>query len=216
MAADEPGGLRERKRRRTRAAISAAAIELFLARGYDAVSTVEIAAAAEVSKRTLFKYFPAKDDLVFHRIADHENENAEVVRARPDGCSPLEALRRHFIAGLDRHDPVTGLTDDPQVLSLARMIATTPALAHALHRWLARGEDALAAALLETTAVGDELDARLIAAQITATQRCLATHITQLLLDGRPLERAHRDARAAAERAFRRLGAGLDAQFARG
>ena len=49
----EPG-LRERKKARTHHAISEAAIALFLQRGYDAVSVSEIAAAAEVSKRTLF------------------------------------------------------------------------------------------------------------------------------------------------------------------
>ena len=83
----EPG-LRERKKARTHQAISEAAIALFLARGYDAVSVAEIAEAAEVSKRTLFAYFPSKDELVLHRFADHQDEAARVVRDRPAGTDP--------------------------------------------------------------------------------------------------------------------------------
>ena len=91
----EPG-LRERKKARTHHAISEAAIALFLQRGYDAVSVSEIAAAAEVSKRTLFSYFPSKDELVLHRFADHQDEAARVVRGRPPGVSPLDALLLPF------------------------------------------------------------------------------------------------------------------------
>ena len=89
-------GLRDRKKARTRDAISGAAIALFLQRGYDAVSIAEIAAAAEVSRRTLFAYFPTKDDLVLHRFADHEDEAARVVRAREPDVAPLDALHRHL------------------------------------------------------------------------------------------------------------------------
>ncbi|MBF8189856.1 helix-turn-helix transcriptional regulator, partial [Nonomuraea sp. K274] len=71
-------GLRELQRRRVHEAISAAAVSLFLERGFDAVPVTEIAAAAGVSKPTLFKYFPAKEDLVLHRIADHQEESARV------------------------------------------------------------------------------------------------------------------------------------------
>ncbi|GAA3037889.1 hypothetical protein GCM10017559_77310 [Streptosporangium longisporum] len=73
-------GLRERKRRQVRETISATAVSLFLERGFDEVSVAEVAAAAEVSKPTLFKYFPTKEDLVLHRISDHQGEAARVVR----------------------------------------------------------------------------------------------------------------------------------------
>lgn len=81
----EPAGLRERKKQRTREAIAAAAIALFLERGFDQVSVADVAAAAEVSKRTLFKYFPSKEDLVVQRFADHQDESARHVRAREPG-----------------------------------------------------------------------------------------------------------------------------------
>src|SRR6266568_4122887 len=106
---NEPTGLRERKKRRTHEAISNAAIELFLRHGYDQVSIAQIAEAAEVSRRTLFAYFPAKEDLVLHRIEDHRTESARVVRAHPR--APLSALRAYFLDGLDRRDPITGLCD---------------------------------------------------------------------------------------------------------
>lgn len=71
-------GLRERKRQRMFRTLSDIAVELFLEKGFDAVSVAEVAAAAEVSKPTLFRYFPAKEDLVLHRIADHEDRKSVV------------------------------------------------------------------------------------------------------------------------------------------
>lgn len=95
-------GLRERKKRQTYRAISEAAIALFLEKGFDAVSVAEVA-AADVSKPTLFRYFPAKEDLALHRFADHEDEAARVVTAaRAEGVPPLDALHRHFLDGLER------------------------------------------------------------------------------------------------------------------
>ena len=86
-------GLRERKKERTRRAISEAAIELFLRRGYDAVPVSEIAEAAEVSKRTLFAYFPTKDELVLHRFADHEDESAAGVEDAQEGLAAFNEKR---------------------------------------------------------------------------------------------------------------------------
>src|SRR4051794_24040779 len=58
-------GLRERKKAATRQAISDVATRLFEARGFEAVTVAEIAAAANVSAKTVFNYFPAKEDLFF-------------------------------------------------------------------------------------------------------------------------------------------------------
>lgn len=200
-------GLRERKKQRTHDAISAAAISLFLERGYDAVSVADVAEAAEVSKPTLFKYFPSKEDLVLHRIADHKGEAARVVRERRPGESPLAALRRHFLDGLDRRDPVTGLNDHEQVLAYHRMVFTTPSLAARVASYTEAEEAELAGAL------GGGITARLAAGQIIAVQRILARENWRRLIEGVPAARLHADAVAAANAAFDLLERGLGDHF---
>ena len=201
----EPAGLRARKRERTRDAIADAAISLFLARGFDHVPVADIAARAEVSKPTLFRYFPAKEDLVLHRIADHNGEAARVVRARPPGVSPLAALHRHFLAGLDRRDPVTGLNDHPEVLAFHEMVFTTPSLAGRLNQYTLDDEEALAAAL------GGDITARLLAAQVLVTRRVLARANWQKLMAGRTAVDVRSEAVADADRAFALLRDGTGA-----
>lgn len=193
-------GLRERKKQRTIQLLSDTAVGLFLEKGFDAVSVAEVAAAAEVSKPTLFRYFPAKEDLVLHRIADHEGEAARVAGQGP---TPLEALRRHFLAGLERDDPVTGLSDRPDVLAFHALLYGTPALVARLHSHLERSEAALADAL------GGDLEARLAAGQIIAVQRVLAQENWRRIAAGERAADVRRDAVAAAERAFGTLAAGL-------
>ncbi|MQY38200.1 hypothetical protein SRB17_62100 [Streptomyces sp. RB17] len=193
-------GLRERKKRRMYQDVSDIAVRLFLERGFDAVSVAEVAAAAGISKPTLFRYFPAKEDLVLHRIADHEAEAARVVAGAAD---PVDALRRHFLAGLERRDPVTGLNDHPQVLAFHTLLYGTPALVARAHTHLERSEAALAEAL------GGGLDARLAAGQIIAVQRILAQENWRRVAAGERVEEVAPDAVRAAELAFRRLGEGL-------
>ncbi|MEV5874073.1 TetR family transcriptional regulator [Streptomyces sp. NPDC052101] len=193
-------GLRERKKQRMYQDVSDIAVRLFLERGFDAVSVAEVAAAAGISKPTLFRYFPAKEDLVLHRIADHEAEAARVVEGAAD---PVDALRRHFLAGLDRRDPVTGLNDHPQVLAFHTLLYGTPSLVARAYGHLERSEAALAEAL------GGGLDARLAAGQIIAVQRILAQENWRRIAAGEPVAEVAPDAVRAAERAFRRLAEGL-------
>ncbi|MFC4947442.1 TetR/AcrR family transcriptional regulator [Pseudonocardia sp. GCM10023141] len=204
----EPG-LRERKKERTRQSIADAAIAMFLARGFDAVSTADVAAAVEVSKPTLFRYFPTKEDLVVHRFADHLDEPARVVRERAAGETPLAALLRHFRAGLDAHDPVTGLCDDPEVLAFHRLVFETPGLTARLAEIDARGTAALAEALARAVSVdASTLRPRLLAAQVLAVWRVLARANWAVLAAGSTAAAAHREAVAAAADAFGLLGAG--------
>ncbi|MFJ4523225.1 TetR family transcriptional regulator [Streptomyces sp. NPDC088810] len=193
-------GLRERKKQRMYQDVSDTAVRLFLERGFDAVSVAEVAAAAGISKPTLFRYFPAKEDLVLHRIADHETEAARVAAGAAD---PVDALRRNFLAGLDRRDPVTGLNDHPQVLAFHRLLYGTPALVARAYAHVERSEAALAEAL------GGGLEARLAAGQIIAVQRILAQENWRRIAAGEPVETVAPEAVRAAERAFRRLAEGL-------
>ncbi|MFF5372087.1 TetR family transcriptional regulator [Streptomyces sp. NPDC013187] len=200
-------GLRERKKQRMYETVSDIAVRLFLEKGFDAVSVAEVAAAAEISKPTLFRYFPAKEDLVLYRIADHEGEAARVVAEA--GSAPVEALRRHFVDGLERGDPVTGLNDHPDVLAFHALLYGTPSLVARAHAHQERSEAALADVL------GGDLDARLAAGQIMAVLRVLALENWRRIAAGERVADVRPDAVAAAERAFGRLAAGLPSHLSR-
>jgi AcrR family transcriptional regulator len=207
---DGQAGLRERKKLRTRQVISDVAIRLFLARGFDAVSVADIAAAAEVSKPTLFRYFPSKEDLVIDRIADHREESARVVRSRRDGEPPLAALHRHQRELLAARDPITGLCDHPDTLALRRMIYGVPSLATHLIAFSARSGEALAEALAELDPPGtDPLTARLAAVQITDVIEVLAEDNGRHLAAGGAVDDRYPAAVAAADHAFGLLAGGL-------
>ncbi|MEE1810253.1 TetR/AcrR family transcriptional regulator [Streptomyces sp. BE133] len=202
-AAHAPMSLRERKKQLTYQAVSDAAIAMFLERGFDKVSVAEVAAAADISKPTLFRYFPTKEDLALHRFADHEDEAARVVAARADTESPLDALRRHFLDGLERRDPVTGLCDAPQVLAFMRLLYGTPSLVARMYAYQVRSEAALARAL------GDRVRDRLAAGQIIAVQRILGLENWRRIDAGESADQAYGGAVEAAELAFAQLRSGL-------
>jgi len=84
-------GLRERKKARTRADLQRHALRLFRANGYAATTVDEIAAAAEVSRATFFRYFPSKEDLVRYDDVDPVMEAA--FAAQPVGTPLFVALR---------------------------------------------------------------------------------------------------------------------------
>jgi len=195
----EQTGLRARKKARTHDAIADAAISLFLTHGFDQVSVTDVAAAAEVSKPTLFRYFPTKEDLVLHRFADHKGEAARVVRDREPGVPAMTALHRHFVDGLDRYDPVTGLNDHPGVVAFHRLVFGTPSLAGRLTQYVLEDEEALAGAL------GPGIEARLRAAQVLAVQRVLARTNCQKIADGRTARDVHPEAVADADLAYAQL-----------
>nr|WP_202449696.1 TetR/AcrR family transcriptional regulator [Streptomyces sp. SID4917] len=205
---DGKPGLRERKKQRTHTAISEAAIALFLEHGFNQVSVAQVAEAAEVSKRTLFAYFPAKEDLVVHRLADHETEAARVVRARPDRTAPLTALREHFLNGLRERDPITGLNDRPEVRAFHRMILDAPALVTRMERFKTTAERTLAEALRDTADI-PEPTARLAAVQLVAVRWALAQDNAERLAYGESADERYAGAVSDAEHAFALLEHGL-------
>ncbi|MEV0278708.1 TetR family transcriptional regulator [Streptomyces sp. NPDC050610] len=209
----EETGLRERKKQRTRRALSETAIELFLKRGFDQVSVADVAAAAEVSKPTLFRYFPTKEDLVLHRFADHQGESARVVRDRAPGQPPLAALRAHFHARLDAHDPITGLTGDQRVRAFIDMVYRTPGLAARVIRYGDRDQAELADQLLAAAPEAGGLTARLAAAQIIMVHQHLAHENWGKLNAGRGMDETLTEAHADAERAYDLLDAGLGPHY---
>src|SRR5690606_42138107 len=92
------------------------ALDLFEERGFESVSVAEIAEAAEVSKATVFNYFPAKEDLVLAGAEGHLDEAARIVRNRAARQTPHVALRPHHLEMLRDREPLAGLSDRRGVL----------------------------------------------------------------------------------------------------
>ena len=84
-------GLRERKKARTRAAIRQHALRLFSEQGYQATTVEQIAAAAEVSPSTFFRYFPTKEDVVLRD--DLDTRMLEAFAKQPPDLAPVQAIR---------------------------------------------------------------------------------------------------------------------------
>ena len=83
--------LRERKKARTRASIREHALRLFREQGYQATTVEQIAAAAEVSPSTFFRYFPTKEDVVLQD--DMDVRMVEKFAAQPPELAPIPAMR---------------------------------------------------------------------------------------------------------------------------
>jgi AcrR family transcriptional regulator len=93
----EPG-LRERKKQRTRETIARAAHELFAERGYHATTLPDIAEAADVSTRTIFSYFPSKEDILFSDFPLMKEALAQALAERPEGEDALETVRQFILS----------------------------------------------------------------------------------------------------------------------
>ncbi|MFD3326742.1 TetR/AcrR family transcriptional regulator [Streptomyces sp. NPDC058701] len=201
-------GLRENKKLRTRRQLAATALELFLERGFDAVSVADVAAAAEVSKPTLFRYFPSKEDLVLDRFADRQDEAARIVRDRAPGRSPVSALHEHFVAALGERDPITGLCDHPDVLAFQKLVYSTAGLEARLAHYSAR-EVELLTDVLEAESV-PPLAARLAALNLVTARQELGRANYRRIGAGKSADEAHPEAVAEAHQAFGMLAGGLE------
>ncbi|OLT10074.1 hypothetical protein BJF79_04930 [Actinomadura sp. CNU-125] len=111
-----------------RAELAELALGLFVERGYEETKVEDVAAAAGLSKRSFFRYFPSKEDVVFGDVEDLADEIAGAVRARPADEPPWTVLRTVLGEWEERiHDAQR----DPAVL---RLIEATPALRARLHQ----------------------------------------------------------------------------------
>jgi AcrR family transcriptional regulator len=144
-------GRRERKKAATRASIVEAAHELFLERGFDAVSVREIADRADVSPTTVFAHFPQKEALAFGDEDERHERLVAAIDGRPPGTSISAALKAHYLA------EITALGSEPQRQLLALM-EQTPALVEYAERMWFRHEDALIAAITEEFGLAEPSD----------------------------------------------------------
>ncbi|MFD4632287.1 TetR/AcrR family transcriptional regulator [Streptomyces sp. NPDC058284] len=205
--AEEALGLRERKKRQTAMRIWRSALTLFLERGYDKVSVAEIAAAADVSKMTVFNYFGTKEDVLLGPMEDHVSDAADAVREREPGESAVSALRRQFLAKVAERDPSIGLSDDVRLVQMRQLITDTPTLARRTLFFQMRGIELLAEVLTEET--GDRLLAGVAAHQLVAARDAVILENHRRLLAGDRAEDIAVDCAALAERAFDLVEKGL-------
>ena len=117
-------GLRERKKRQTREAIAQAAMVLFVEHGFDAVTVADVARAADVSEKTVFNYFPAKEDLVLVVGEERRAALIEAIRTRPAGTSivePFRAATLEFVERVER-DSVESIVAVPRLVAGSRAL----------------------------------------------------------------------------------------------
>jgi AcrR family transcriptional regulator len=129
MAVGAVTGLRERKKQETRERILARARELFDERGFAETTIPEIAAAADVSPRTVSSYFPQKEELVFPDKDEMLSALSRALDDRPADEMATDALRRWLIDNFacddheDRHDWARALIDgDPDLRAYERVL----------------------------------------------------------------------------------------------
>jgi AcrR family transcriptional regulator len=101
------GGLRERKKAKTREAIQSHALDLFRRQGYDATTVDQIIDAADVSESTFYRYFPTKAAVALDD--GYDPLLVEAFRAQPLDLTSLEAIRAAF------HDVFSELTSEERL-----------------------------------------------------------------------------------------------------
>ena len=112
MAIDTPSAptgpdLRERTRRAVRTELTDVAMDLFLRQGFEATTVDEIARAAGISRRSLFRYFASKEAIIFDNLQDVGDQLAEALARRPRAEDPWTALRHTFelVIAFNAEDP---------------------------------------------------------------------------------------------------------------
>jgi AcrR family transcriptional regulator len=158
---DGATGLRERKKRETRDALARVALELFVERGYDETTLAEIADAAGVSTRTIFAYYPSKEDILFANVQTMSDALAQALAERPAGVDALTALREFILSSEHQKSELD--------CKLGEMIAADPTLASHKRARIAQLQEVLAAAIADDLGVGpDDLRPQVAAASLTA------------------------------------------------
>jgi AcrR family transcriptional regulator len=191
--------LRERKKADTRDAIRAAAVERFCAQGFEATTMEAIAEDANVSVRTVFRYFPTKEDLVFADVEEDLVDLRQLLDARPDD-EPVMASVRAVVETL-----ASRVEDGPEKdVRLAPLLHSEPALRRRHLEVLDRIEETVADwARVRLDAGPHDLRPGLLAACMVSIQRV----VVDAVVDGdpRPLPDLIREAIALLSEGFDQL-----------
>jgi len=173
---------RDRKKLQTRDAVGQAAMRLFLARGFDAVTIADVAREADVAVQTVFNHFPTKEDLFFQEQASYVARPGRAVRDRGTSDPVARALATGYLELLQDYDGA-GLLGHG--IEYQDTLDNSPAL-RARELGLRRErEDLLAAALAaDTPPLSEGLRPTLMAAFATAVDRVLDQAVRRGLLAG--------------------------------
>lgn len=154
-------GLRERTRRAVRAELVSEAMELFLDKGFESTTVEDIAVAAGLSRRSYFRYFASKDEVLAEGLAQVGDAIAETIRGRPSEDSPWTALRRGFDALLEQAE------SHPRARDMGRLFLQNPVFEASHQSKQVHWQSSIAAALeerLSENTANPSLTARAIAA----------------------------------------------------
>jgi AcrR family transcriptional regulator len=150
MSQIRQAGLRERKKEHTRQLLADTARRLFAERGFDAVTVVDVARAADVAPATVFNYFPTKEDLFYSGLEAFEEELLTAIHERAIGESVLAAFGRFVL----QERGLLSAKEPERVERLAgivRVISESPALLAREQQIFADYTASLAALLAEET-----------------------------------------------------------------
>ncbi|TDE33806.1 TetR/AcrR family transcriptional regulator [Nonomuraea mesophila] len=190
-------GIRERKKRRTREALIAAAVELFQRQGYEATTVAQIAAAADVSTRTFFLHFPTKEDVVLAGGGARVELAVRVIEQRgADETMPdvLAAAVECMISEVAGSELATGIAD-----VRVRLMLTVPELQAWMLRRVLDAQRRIVDALCRSYPEEDDVVA--VAALVGALVGAVASAATYALRRGDTPEEVTAAMRAAAGRA---------------
>ena len=194
-------GLRESKKQHTREVIAGEAMRLFTTRGFDHVTVAEVAAAARVSEKTVFNYFPTKEDLFFDEVPAREAALAGAVRGCRTGKELVAALHQSQAAQCTR-------LSSPRFAIFARMIEESSALQVKELSVMAGFVEVLAEAIRAELGA-DERDARLAAGLLVSVHWQLFRTARRQALAGKHGPAAARRLRDELDRAYGLLEHGL-------
>ena len=210
-------GLRERKKQQTRQLIADTARQLFAERGFEAVTVVEVARAADVSEATVFNYFPTKEDLFYSRLEAFEEELLAAIRGRKAGTSVVVAFRDFILRQRGVFDMKAAGGEEEateRVRTVTRVITESPALLARERQVFAEYSRSLAALIAEETdaAPGDVVPAA-VANALIGVHRSLIDYVRERTMAGARASQIARGVRAQGKEAFGQLEEGL-ADFA--
>lgn len=171
---------RDRGGAKTRAHIAAVATKMFLEGGFDDVTIAEIAAAAGVSKVTVFAHFERKEDIFLDRLPEVIETIRNVIDTKPAGRGAIEALRQAAMELIAERHPLAGLAEG--IEPFLQTLVGSPALIARLRAFELEIEHELARHLDASTDFSG--DAPLAAALIVAAYRRVSVNMVRARLAG--------------------------------